>query len=270
MQFNLRVRLAIPASFAAVTIAILLGLFQVQGWKVPTPLAITFIVILIMMVTVAIGLMFFELLRAAFQFLEHRATTASWVSSEEPGLLDYEADGLRASSRFNKELVRLAADTQKLGISIQAHTKRIQDATKHGKPKLKQKRGNQAAKSIDRSAIFIQKRSALLDALVKDVSRNFGGLISASDFNDDADKDAARSFLATLEGLQGAVKGTNAQIASYRDSVRNLHERNLSRTVRISSKRLGDSLDDVLKILRRFQADSQRLCSSLSRKLDSS
>lgn len=117
-----RTKIAGPAGFAAVIIAIIFAIYQVQGWKMPTPLAVFLLATLFLMLFTSLGIICFELISVSRQFLEHRATSASWLSREAPGLLDYEADGERASQRFLKEINKLAIDTQKLGDILAKHT----------------------------------------------------------------------------------------------------------------------------------------------------
>jgi len=265
MQNNFRLRIGVPAAFAAAIVPIVLAIYEVQGWTMPTPLGETLVVILLIMMIVAPVIVFYEFGRRGFQILEARATSAAWVSAEEPGLLDYEADGMRASERFVKELAKLAKDTRKLGESLPRHTERILAAAKN--PRLKQKRANQSAKSIDRSAMFIEKRASLLQALVKDIFRNFNGLVTTSSLETEEDKSAAVGLTAILEGNRSAVEEAIISTSGYRDSVRNVEKQNLSRTVRIATKRLGDGLDDTLKILRQFSANSRKLREMLERRL---
>ena len=104
-------RIGLSASFASAAIAILLAVFQVQGWTMPKVLAVCLIVLLLAMVSTALAMIVYEVARTFKRYLEHRATSASWVPSEKPGLFDYEADGIRANNRFRRELEKLNKDT---------------------------------------------------------------------------------------------------------------------------------------------------------------
>jgi predicted PurR-regulated permease PerM len=115
-------RIGVAASFASVAIGLLLAAFQVQGWTMPRLLAIVLIVLLSVMVAIAVSAIVYEVVRTVRRFLKHRATTPSWVSTERPGLLDYEADGIRAGERFTKELTKLSRDTEGLGAKLERHT----------------------------------------------------------------------------------------------------------------------------------------------------
>jgi hypothetical protein len=267
MPSTVSVRIGLPASFTGVAIAILVAIFEVQAWKIPTPIAIALIVILSAMIVTALGMIVVELVKEGLRIREHHATSASWVSSEEPGLLDYEADGLRASNRLTKELAGVGKDTQKLGRNLARHTKLMQDPGLRFKAILKQKRGNQAAKSIDRSAIYIEKRAALLEALVKDVFRNYTGMVTTAPMETPEDRTSAETFLATLRSLRDTVTTTIDQTAGYRDTVRNIERQNLGRSVRISSRRLGDALDSTVKIMRGYKEKSRQVHDQLARRL---
>jgi peptidoglycan/LPS O-acetylase OafA/YrhL len=99
-QTGAATRIAVRAALASAATGLLLATFQVQGWTMPKPLAVILIVLLVAMIVVAVAAIVGEAFRAFMSFLEHRATTPSWVASAEPGVLDYEPDGIRANKRF--------------------------------------------------------------------------------------------------------------------------------------------------------------------------
>jgi hypothetical protein len=259
-------RIGVAASLASVAIGLLLAAFQVQGWTMPRLLAVILIVLLIVMIAIALSVIVYEVVGAVRGFLEHRATSSSWVSSERPGLLDYEADGIRASERFTKELIRLNRDTETLGKKLQRHTKAF-ERSKGKSAKTRQRRANRSAKDIDRSAVFIEKRSDLLQALVKDIVRNAEGLIAASNFETEADLSAAKEFRETLNQTHQVTTETLGSVVEYRESVTGIERDNLSRTVRIASGRLAGSLDGVVKMMRKHNSGSLKLVHSLDRKI---
>ncbi len=269
-MLNIRTRIAGPAGFAAVVIAIILAMYDVQSLTVPEPLATFLLVTLLLMLLTALGMIGLEVVNAVRQFFEHRATSASWVSSEAPGLLDYEADGERASKRFGKEMKQLSSDTQGLANTLAKHSARVRDLSKPGKKVKgtdKQKRANAAAKSIDRSAVYIEKRAKLFEALVKEIVRNYDGLITAVSLDTEEHKVAAPSLRDALQSNENATLGAITGLSGYRDSVRTVHQKNLSRTITIASKRLRDGLDSILKTLQQFQQGSRHMRANLDKKL---
>lgn len=270
MLSNLGRRFGLPASFTGAAIGIVAGVYEVQGWKMPGPLAVALITALLIMIVVAISVMGYEAIKEVLLFLERRATSAAWVSQEEPGLLDYEADFLRASDRFKREMVGLANDTGKLGRDLGKHTKRLEEPKVRRLPFVKQNRANQAAKSIDRSAIYIEKRAELLNALVKDVSRNLAGWIATAAIATPEDKTAAEELMESLGNNVNTATATIEKTTGYRDTVRSMEKQNPARTVRIASKRLADGLDSTVKILRRFKEKSRELHDQLSRRISAS
>jgi predicted component of type VI protein secretion system len=267
MWQSLRLRVGVQASFAAVVIAIILAIFEVQGWIVPAPLAVALLVLLMAMLVVAVGMILYELIKAANQYLDARATSAAWVSSEAPGLLDYEADGIRANKRFTAELRKLGKDTERLGQQLRKHSKRLVDA-KAQKAAKKQRRANQAARAIDKSAVFIEKRSDLLRKLVTEIHRNYQGLIGASNVETEEDRTFAEMLVTSLASNRQATSGAIESQTTYLNSVRSLEKQNPSRTVRIASKRLGDSLDEVMRILRQFSNNARRQGDELQKKIN--
>ena len=138
-----------------------------------------------------------EIWRVARRFLEHRATSPSWVASDAPGLLDYEADGLRPQQRLARELNKLNDDTQSLGRKLDRHARRM--TRLQGKSAKRRQRGaNRSAQSINRSATYFEKRLALLKALVKDIERNYLGLITATEIESDAVDQTVLELRTTL------------------------------------------------------------------------
>jgi hypothetical protein len=259
-------RIVAEATFASVALGLFLAAFQVQGWTMPRAVAIVVIVLLALLSAAAISALVYEVVRSVRSYLEHRATTSSWVSSERPGLLDYEADFIRANERFTKELTKLNRGTQRLGARLQRHTEtfaRSQGAS----GKTKQRRANRAAKDIDKSAVFIEKRLDLFEVLVKDIARNAEGLIASSDLQNTDDIDAARLFRDTLEGGEEATAQTLPSVSEYRASVKETEDLNLSRTIRIASGRLVRSLQGVEKVLKKYRAEAQKLVHSLDRRI---
>lgn len=268
-EFDFRWRIGVPASVAGVAIGILFAIFEVQGWKVPTPLAIFFLAVVSAIIIAALGMVVWELVKEALRFREYLVTTPSWVLPDEPGLMDYEPDSLRAIGRFNGELQGLGRDTRRVGQAIGRHTVRLQEAAASGNAKLKQRRANQAAKAMDRSANYISKRAALMKALVKDIYRNMAGLIATAGITTEGDRAAAQTLLANLDANQDIVATSIDQVVEYRGSVQSTEDANLARTLRKASERLGESLEDTVRILRDYRQKSRQLHAQLRRRLES-
>lgn len=257
------------ASIASVAIGLVLAAYQVQGWKMPKPLAVTLIVILLVMAAVALLATFFEVGRTILRYREYRATNPAFVSTENPGLLDYEADGIRATKRLTKEYNEFAGQTGKLGKKMERHTKATESRGASWGPKKRQRRANRAAKAINKSAMHTEKRLSLLKALVADVLRNAEGLVANIDLSavDAEDIQGAKDFRDTLTGTH--QEGTEAlkSVAEYRETVQNTEQMNLSRTMRIASARLGGALDGVVDLLKKHTTESRKIANALDNKI---
>src|SRR5215204_1001387 len=259
-------RIVVCASLASASIALLLAAFQVQEWTMPKLLAVILIVLLIVMLLVAVLVIVYEVVRAVRRYLKHRETSASWVSSEKPGLLDYEADGTAASERFTEQLEKLSRATQQLGEKLDGHTEAFERSKGKG-AKARQKRANRSAKDIDKSAVVIEERLELLQALVKDIVRNADGLIASIDLDTEEDIDGAKAFREVLEQTHQATAETLESIRGYRETVKEQERMNLSRTIRIADGRLARALEGVEKMLRKHHSGSVQLVRSLDRKI---
>lgn len=235
----------------------------------PAPLAVTLIVLMLLFVLVAIGVILYELKKAVRQIWLKRNVSAAWISAEEPGLLDYEANLLRGFERFTSELNKFTKDTQRLSKQLPKHQERIQKAAASSSARKKQKRADQAAKDIGRSAVFISRRKELLDLLVNEIKRNAKGLISAMSFDQEADVEAGRALQKTLGESVDTVTTAIDSLSKYRDAAKGIVDLNMSRTIRIESKRLMEALELMLKMLRRYNANSQELRSMLNKKITS-
>jgi len=272
MPANLR-RLSIAAGIATAAIPLLFAIYEVQGWTMPTPLAIILTASLYLIIVGALVVICWEVVMVARNYWQKRTVTAAWLSDEEPGLLDYEPDYARASKRFLKEINKLSRDTAKLGEKLSKHRKDTLESVKRGNPQEKQKRGNQAGTSINKSAVFFEMRAKLLDALVKEIGRNAKGQIAHVNIqiSEQEDIEAAQFLRSVLDKTVNSATGAIASLSGYIDSVNYLAELNPSpsRSIRVASQRLRDALDHVLKILQEFQSYSRQLTVMLEKRVPS-
>jgi hypothetical protein len=263
-------RFAVLASFTSVSIGLFLAAFQVQGSHMPHDVALALDSFLGLMIVAAVVAMGWEAFKFVRGYLEHRATSASYVSSEEPGLLDYEADGMRANKRFTRELNKLARQTATLNRRLERHTKRA--ARLVGKSaKRRQRHANRSARSVSRNAVFVAKRLDLFEALVKDIAttRNTHGLaVSVLNPETREEIDATKTFQATLKGTHEITQGTIKSTEEYRRSVQDIEDQNLSRTMRIASNALGSALDGVIGTLRQHDVEAVKAIGVLGKKIN--
>jgi hypothetical protein len=265
-QLNVR-RIGVTAAFAGVAVPILFGIYEVQGWQVPTPLAAPLVGLVWLMIVIAVGVIVAEVVQGIGRVREHLATSAAWISKEEPGLLDYEADGLRAVERFAKEMDGLSKDTERLNGTMGRSTAEFGKAEIQTNPKKKQRTADKTAKAIDRSAIYIERRAELLHAVTRDVIRNYRGAIEHSEFATDEDRAAAQGLRTVLDDVAASSETSAAQVRTYRQTVEGIHNQNLSRSVRIATGRLVVALDDIVKALDANRRGSRRLSDQLRKKL---
>jgi hypothetical protein len=258
------------AGFVAVVSGLILAFFGVQGWDMPTPLAIFIMVVLFLMLFIGLGAVCYAVILGIRKYFEERATSASWVSREEPGLLDYEADGKRAIERFAKEISKLTTNTQKLTTKLRRYTTEFNKLNKPGeiiKGIEKQKKANKVAKDIDCNAVYIEKRAKLFDALENDITRNYNGIMVNIVINTEEDKAMVQNFLNTLLSYEQSASGAINSVKKYRDSVRNIERQNFSRTIRIASARLGGGLDSLLRTFQNSSKNSSLIRVKLDKRL---
>jgi hypothetical protein len=255
------------ATVASAAIGLLVGLFQVQGVKFPTPLFFVLAVLLFAMVAGGVSLMVFEVWRVVRAYLEHRATSASWVESEPPGFLDYIPDGMTAVERFNVEVVKLGEDTQELGEKIVIHTKRFERLV-DADPRAQQSEANRSAKSMERSAVYIEKRLALLEACVKDIDRNLRPWVASQHITSAEEFEMVEGARDATAGSRDATAESRQHTAVYRDTIQATEAQNAARTVRLASARLGKALSGVVNVLGRFEKSSANLVRELDKKLE--
>src|ERR671923_75706 len=186
---------------------------------------------------------------------------------DEPGLADYEADGVRAQERFTSELEKMNDDTESLGKKLDRHAKRM-ERLKGKSAKKRQRAANRSAKRMNRSAVYIEKRLALLKALVKDIERNYRGLIMAGTIETDDDFQAGFELRNVLDTGRATTEGTLASVAEYRASVEETEALNLSRTVRSASGRLAKALRGIEATFKAHKKASAGLVRDLDKSLD--
>lgn len=158
VKIDFRSRIAVPLVFVSVSVPVFFGIYEVQGWMMPTPLAVFLAAIVLLIILGGVGIVLLEIVRALRKLWEHRSITASWVADEPPGRLDYEFEGPRAANRFNKELIGLNNDTEALGKKMARYTNDAPRMRARA-PKKKQRWANSAARDINRSALYIERRA---------------------------------------------------------------------------------------------------------------
>ena len=233
----------------------------------PALLAVVLMVLMLLLVVVAVGVILYEVGKAARRFWQQRSVSATWVSAEEPGLLDFEADFEKGVDRFTIEMKKLGNDTQRLATQLNKHQKQILKLAKSSSPNKKQKRANRAAKDIGRSAVFISRRRELLDVLVKEIYRNGKGILSAASLDLKDNTEDGSSLQKTLDWLVDVTKVTIASLSKYKDATKGVRDRNLSRTIRVESDRLMQALDLMLGTLKQYNTDTQELRSILTKRM---
>src|ERR671922_540183 len=266
-EFGTSTRIVLGATLASAGIGLWLALLQVQGWTMPKPVALAMLVILAAVIAVGVSMIVTEAVRWIKQVLEHRATSPSWVASDAPGLADYEADGVRAQERFTSELEKMNDDTESLGKKLDRHAKRM-ERLKGKSAKKRQRAANRSARRMNRSAVYIEKRLALLKALVKDIERNYRGLIMAGTIETDDDFQAVLELRNVLDTGRATTEGTLASVAEYRASVEETEALNLSRTVRSASGRLAKALRGIEATFKAHKKASAGLVRDLDKSLD--
>jgi len=261
-------RVGSRAGFAVAAIGLVFAAYQVQGWKMPRLLAA---VLIAAMLTVA-GIAFLSIIWEAVQevrlLLERRETSAGWIIEADPGLFDFEADGLRAMEEFTEELEKLSKDTQRIGKKLPRHSQLMERSTAPGvNGKMRQNLANRAAKDIRHSATFIKKRLDLLTVLNTEIGRNLVPWVRLMTIETDEDAEAAQLMREMGDSGARVTDDVIASLRGYRASVKGIEEQNASRSLRIAARELGESLDGIERVLRKRLADSRRLNDELERKL---
>lgn len=259
-------RVAVAAALASAATGILLAIFQVQGWKTPKLLALGLIGLMLLIIGIAALVVILDLVRNVRAFLERRSTSALWVLSEPPGLLDYEADSLRAQNDLNRMFTKLAKDTAKMGKAMLRGSARLERA-KNKSGRVKQRRANRTAKHINRSADFIEKRLAALKKLVKELERNYPGLIASLPLETPMDLEAAKAWRNAIEDGRAASLVTLGQIDEYRQTVEAFEALNPSRSLRIASDRLGKALRGIVNTVRSFERTTAGVVREFDRRI---
>jgi hypothetical protein len=266
LEHRTTTRVALGATIAGGAIGIIFAGFQVQGWTVPRLLAIVLLAVLGLVLAGALGMVVYESVRALRMFLEHRSVSAGWISSEPPGLLDYEADNLRAQKALNRFFNKLAKDTTRVGKKTTRGTKSLVRA-KDKRGRVKQRRANRTAKHLTRSAVFIERRLTALKKLTKEIERNHQGLIANLPLATEEEVKLVMNWRNNVEGGRTASAEAAVGIDTYRRAVEDFEAMNASRTLRIASDRLGNALRGMVRALKDFETVSAGLVREFDQRL---
>ena len=182
-----------------------------------------------------------------------------------PGLLDYPVDVLRAQNRFTKELKKLNRDVKSFGRKLKWQ-RRWMDLLSFS-PRLRRWVGNWSARSIGRSASYVEKRLALFKALVKDIQRNTQGFIESADAGA-IELDILKKFRDVIDAAVTTTAETLAAVTGYRVTIEETEALNLSRTIRIACGRLAQAMRGIETVFRAHQKAQAGLLRDAERKLE--
>ena len=251
---------------------LILSLYQVQGWKMPTVLAALLWFILFGLASFLIGVLCLAAFKAIKQIAERRAISASWVSSAAPGLLDCEVDGKRAIDRLLKEINRLQVDINRLATRAEMYSKQINDLLKVTekrtikKAKTEQQRANRVGKQIDRSAIYIEKRTGLFEILTKEIVRNYEVMKATLDVTEEKNGRTSKSLIFAFGDFDRAGAAAISSVTLLKQGAEKFRQSNLTKVIREASKRLENSLDSMLSCFTQFRDNCLRLRTELTLK----
>lgn len=261
-------RLAVIAALTNGATGIWFAVFQVQGWTMPKALAIALLVPVGITIVGSLAVAVFEVARNVRAFAEHRATNALFVLETPPGFLDYLPDGLTASERLSTELILLSEDTNELTQKLDKHTASFTALVGVDDAYAPQREANRSAKTIARSAAYIEKRLELLEACVTEIDRNFPAWVNTQTITSEEDFEIARGARDSIEAGRVATLESLASTSELRDTYKETADMNAARTVRIASSRLADALSGIVRVLKRYEKSSGKLVAELDKKLE--
>jgi uncharacterized membrane protein YsdA (DUF1294 family) len=261
-------RLAVIAALTNGATGIWFAVFQVQGWTMPDALAIALLIPVGITIVGSLAVAVVEVVRNVHAFIEHRATNALFVLETPPGFLDYLPDGLTASERFSNELLLLGEDTEELGEKIEKHTARLTALVGLDDAYAPQREANRSAKSIARSAAYIEKRLELLEACVTEIDRNFRPWVATQTITSDEDFEIATVARNSIESGRVATLESLTSTSEYRDTYKQMAEMNAARTVRIAASRLADALSGIVRVLKRYEKSAGNLVGEFDKRVE--
>jgi hypothetical protein len=262
-------RIGTRAAYVLVPIGLAFAAAQVQGYKMPKPLALGLIGVLLSVAAVAVLSIVWETVKEVRRRLERRETSTAWIDSDPPGQLDYIPDLTRASKKFVKQMGRLSDDTGRVSKRTERAARVLPFALMCG-PRVAQLWGEWSALGYLRSAAFIEGRTDHLRKTVAEFGRaqeaNFMRVPAPASDEERAMLTAARAAVVEqIATTASAVESTSA----YRDSVREFFDQSVSRALRVASGRLVDQLDAMIAVLHRSLTDSERFLALIDQKAGS-
>jgi hypothetical protein len=244
---------------------LVLATYQVQGEKMPRVLAAIIIYSLLAVSAIAVLSIVWECVKEFRVWRERRETSTAWIDAEPPGHLDFIPDMQRASKKFIEQLNELNTDTARVGRKMRRHT-RVSPLMRFASSRMRQRWANSAARSVTRSAVFIEKRQDHLRATVGELKRVTEAQVASAAPETEADRAALLEFRRVIVSRNVSTLEAVASVEGYRDVALGLSEQNLSRTLRVSNKRLSEALDGIIRTLRGFVRDGERLEAALALK----
>ncbi len=131
----------------------------------------------------------------------------------------------------------------------------------------KLKKANKTGGQINRSAIYIEKRTALFGTSTREIIRNYEVMISTLNMAEEKDRFSASNLKSGFEEFDKTGTTIIDAIMLYKRGAELSEQSNLTRVIREASKKLGNSLDNLRSCFIEFQGNCQHIHTELALKL---
>lgn len=189
---------------------------------------------------------------------------------DEEGLLDFLANGERASQDLTNILAKLSRDNQNMTNRITRHTASMQQLTNNptaGSAGRFHKISLLAASDMNTFSNKVEDILPLFEDTIDRLSKNYSGYIRLVDPTVD-DQEGITRFRQLTEALLHSSREASAGMHSYRDAVIGIGERKISKELNRASRKQAEALNGILSNLQRVEAFSLKTLAMIDDRFD--
>lgn len=189
---------------------------------------------------------------------------------EEKGLLDYLAEGEQSSKDLTAILTKLTKDNGSITNKFKKHTISMQALASNptaGSAGKFHKLSLLVASDINAFSNRVEASLPLLESAIDRMDENFLGYVEAVDVNDSQILTQLTALHQSIGSLLDNAKKANLGMSSYRSSVIEMRERNISKDLTRATRRQAQALEGITSNIDRVEAFCGRMLTMINNKI---
>ncbi len=242
-------KVAAPAGATAMILGIIIAIYEVQEWKMPTPLALTLVSILFAMVAILVVVVLGELRKAFQQFLEGR-------QSVPLGKLDYMPELKKAATEYVAAQEAITSSMTKASPRIQEEQAKLHSLVNDVE---RQKLAAEIAREYETVTMALKEQLPVMVTRASTFRQASLGWLREAEISNDDDLKAINDLRNQARDLRTTMYDLKGKADDLRQSARFMRKQNISASLNEASRQIHDPLRTYRKVIGHVEATARRV-----------